>query len=159
MKNQTTVQGLKWIPNLKKWAAAEITIINLGGTEPSVEKIIDSSPYFNVVKENFSFPEKGLVELRRIYSDYDNLSESNITDISLCAAYFGDIDFAMDAMERGIKINAMGLFKVWFPVMKEVRQLPRFKEIVREIGLVDYWKEYGWPDLCRPVGDDDFVCD
>jgi hypothetical protein len=26
-------------------------------------------------------------------------------------------------------------------------------------GVADYWKEYGWPDLCHPVGDDDFVCD
>jgi len=25
--------------------------------------------------------------------------------------------------------------------------------------LVDYWKAHGWPDLCRPVGSDDFVCD
>jgi hypothetical protein len=46
-------------------------------------------------------------------------------------------------------------------VMKVVRQLPRFKEFVSEIGLVDYWKKFGWPnnDICRPVGDDDFVCD
>ena len=65
----------------------------------------------------------------------------------------------MDAMEKGTKINALTLFQIWYPVMKEVRQLPRFKEFVKEIGLVDYWKEYGWPDLCRPVGDDDFVCD
>ena len=45
--------------------------------------------------------------------------------------------------------------------MKVVRQLPRFKEFVSEIGLVDYWKKFGWPnnDICRPVGDDDFVCD
>jgi hypothetical protein len=43
--------------------------------------------------------------------------------------------------------------------MKGVRQLPRFKKYVREIGLVDFWKEFGWPDLCHPVGDDDFVCD
>jgi adenylate cyclase len=64
----------------------------------------------------------------------------------------------MDAMERGNAINTRGLFKIWYPVMKDVRQLPRFKEYMKEIGLVDYWKRFGWPDLCRPVGDDDFVC-
>ena len=26
-------------------------------------------------------------------------------------------------------------------------------------GLVDYWRARGWPDLCRPMGVDDFVCD
>jgi hypothetical protein len=22
------------------------------------------------------------------------------------------------------------------------------------LGLVDYWKQYGWPDDCRPAGPD-----
>ena len=35
----------------------------------------------------------------------------------------------------------------------------QYLETAREIGLVDYWKEFGWPDLCRPVGEDDFECD
>jgi len=65
----------------------------------------------------------------------------------------------MDAMEKGIKINAVGLFKIWLPVMREVRQLPRFKEFVREIGLVDYWNRFGWFALCRLVDKGDFECD
>jgi len=43
--------------------------------------------------------------------------------------------------------------------MHEVREKSRFKEWAGKIGLVDYWKEFGWPDLCRPVGDRDFECD
>jgi hypothetical protein len=67
----------------------------------------------------------------------------------------------MEALEKGVKTHASGMAIVWWPVMREVRQLNRFKKFVREIGLVDYWKEYGWPDnhICRPVGDDDFECD
>ena len=30
---------------------------------------------------------------------------------------------------------------------------------VVDAGLVDLWRERGWPDLCRPVGTDDFACD
>jgi hypothetical protein len=30
---------------------------------------------------------------------------------------------------------------------------------MRNIGLVEHWRARGWPDLCRPVGADDFVCD
>jgi hypothetical protein len=26
--------------------------------------------------------------------------------------------------------------------------------LVEDLGLVDYWKQYGWPDDCRPVGED-----
>jgi TolB-like protein len=33
-----------------------------------------------------------------------------------------------------------------------------FKDLVRDIGLVDYWKKRGWPDKCRAKGEDDFEC-
>jgi len=141
------------------WA---IVYHRLGTGDPvSLAKTEDYSYIFNAVKEHLDSPKEGLSLLHQLYSDEDNLSEVNITDIALFAAYFGDPDFAIDAMERGVKIHARGLFKIWYPVMKKVRQLPRFKEFVREIGLVEYWNEFGWPDtnICRPVGDDDFVCD
>jgi adenylate cyclase len=125
----------------------------------SRDEIVYSNLIFDTAKEYLDSPNEGLAKLHRLYRDENNLGEKDITDISILAAYFGDPEFAMDAMEKGLRINAAGVFKIWPPVMHEVRQLPRFKEFVREIGLVDYWKEFGWPDLCRPVGDDDFECD
>ena len=89
----------------------------------------------------------------------ENLSAMDFGRIGTWAAYFGDYVFAMEALNKSISIDGAMINGIWFPVMKEVRQLPRFKELVREIGLIDYWKEYGWPDLCHPVADDDFVCD
>jgi hypothetical protein len=35
----------------------------------------------------------------------------------------------------------------------------RFKTYVRAAGMADYWRKNGWPDLCRPMVADDFVCD
>jgi adenylate cyclase len=129
------------------------------GDPVSSDEIEYSGPIFNAVKEHLDSPKDGLGKLRHLYNDENNLSERDITDISVLAAYFGDPEFAMDTMEKSVRKHALGLFKIWYPVMKEVRQLPRFKEFVREIGLVDYWNKFGWPDLCRPVGDDDFECD
>jgi hypothetical protein len=34
-----------------------------------------------------------------------------------------------------------------------LRQDPRFREMVEESGLLDYWKRWGWADLCEPDGD------
>jgi TolB-like protein len=48
---------------------------------------------------------------------------------------------------------------IWMPAFKEVRQFPGFKTFLRDVKLVDLWRERGWPDLCRPLGEDDFVCD
>jgi len=129
------------------------------GDPVSRHEIEYSSLIFDAAKEYLDSPREGLAKLHQLYSDENNLSGRDITDISLLAAYFGDPEFAMDAMEKGNEINASGFFKIWYPVMREVRQLPRFKEFVKEIGLVDYWNRFGWPDLCRPLGDDDFVCD
>ena len=49
--------------------------------------------------------------------------------------------------------------RAWWPLPSSVRQTERFKALVRKSDLVDYWRANGWPDLCRPVGADDFECD
>jgi TolB-like protein len=35
---------------------------------------------------------------------------------------------------------------------------PRAKLLLREAGFEDYWRAKGWPDQCRPLGEDDFEC-
>ena len=47
----------------------------------------------------------------------------------------------------------------WHPSYAPVRKTERFKAFVRDIGLVEVWRARGWPDLCRPVGANDFTCD
>ena len=50
------------------------------------------------------------------------------------------------------------LSQVWNNWSVELRQDPRFKEWVKKLGYVDFWRKYGWPDRCRPTGPDDFEC-
>ena len=48
---------------------------------------------------------------------------------------------------------------IWFPLFTSMRGDPRFKTLLRDLGLVDYWRRSGnWGDYCRPVGTDDFEC-
>ncbi len=35
---------------------------------------------------------------------------------------------------------------------------PEFKSRIVSIRLPEYWREHGWPDMCRAKGDDDFEC-
>jgi TolB-like protein/Flp pilus assembly protein TadD len=66
---------------------------------------------------------------------------------------------ALDAMEDMIQ-NGEGLYslwRVWEPRLAHVRNHPRFHDIARRTGLIDYWSEHGWPDLCRPEGET-FAC-
>ena len=138
-----------------------ITILRLG-----VKKDItrDDLAYFDpfvdaVLKEHLDSPKEGLAELRRIYSNDDNLPSAAFGIISVLAAYFGDPEFAMEAMEKAVSIDGNWISCNWYPVMREVRQLSRFKEFVREIGLVKYWNKFGWPDFCRPLDNGNFECD
>jgi hypothetical protein len=51
------------------------------------------------------------------------------------------------------------LVSLWSPLMTEMRKLPGFKELVREVGLVTYWRTTGeWGEFARPKGADDFEC-
>ena len=51
----------------------------------------------------------------------------------------------------GVHRNFMWNF--WRSDMAPFRQDPRFAAFVTELGMVDYWREYGWPDVCQPAGD------
>jgi TolB-like protein len=47
----------------------------------------------------------------------------------------------------------------WHPTYAPVRRTDRFKKVVRDLGLVDYWRARGWPAACRSAGTDDFICE
>jgi len=47
----------------------------------------------------------------------------------------------------------------WHPTYAAVRKTERFKSVVRDLGLVEYWGARGWPAQCRPAGMSNFSCD
>jgi hypothetical protein len=83
------------------------------------------------------------------------------SDLNFVYAYIGALDRVLDYSEREVEIGFVGLnaIRLWLPEYAPLRKTDRFKAYVRKIHLVDYWRARGWPDLCRPVGADDFVCD
>jgi hypothetical protein len=48
--------------------------------------------------------------------------------------------------------------RIWGPVYADMRSLPDFAALMTEIGLPPYWREFGWPDRCRPGGQEGFEC-
>jgi len=41
---------------------------------------------------------------------------------------------------------------------RKVRELAQTKAFLNAIRLPEYWRKVGWPDICKPVGKDDFEC-
>ena len=76
------------------------------------------------------------------------------------AAYFGEPEVAV-AIFRRIHRRLLGVFMIsfWHPLFRDMRRLPAFKELAKEVGLVTYWRTTGhWGDFARAVDDDDFEC-
>ncbi len=46
----------------------------------------------------------------------------------------------------------------WTPEGEALRRDPRFAKLAARIGMVDYWKQYGYPDGCRAGDDTPIVC-
>ena len=68
-----------------------ITKIRLGAKDVvSRDDIVFSHPIFDVAKEHLESPEKGIMELRRLYANNGNLSGGTLMHIAIWAAYFGD---------------------------------------------------------------------
>lgn len=43
-------------------------------------------------------------------------------------------------------------------VIESIGQMEEFKFLVEQLGIVDYWRERGWPERCRPLEGLDFEC-
>ncbi|MEE4292773.1 MAG: winged helix-turn-helix domain-containing protein [Xanthomonadales bacterium] len=70
------------------------------------------------------------------------------------AAWYGDHELALAAMHR----SPLPRF-FWSAEKARTRRLPGFKDLVRKVGMEEYFREYGWNDFCRPLGADDFECE
>ena len=84
-------------------------------------------------EEDFPIPESGLFTLY---------------------LYIGKPKLAMDIALKNIDSDDLNLdpSDLWSLEGAPLRRLPGFSQLVEKLGLVDYWKQYGWPDDCRPVG-------
>jgi adenylate cyclase len=101
-------------------------------------------------------PEEALATVRRTSNNPAYKTPVYFTGFAVWASYFGDNEFALQLYKE----IGFPIFTMWRPIHKGMRRLPGFKDLVRDLGLVDYWRKSGnWGDYCKPVGDDDFVCE
>jgi len=104
--------------------------------------------------------------LGRILAGETDARWSNAWRVIRCAVWLEDPDIfyglllAKDVdtqFGKGFP-NEVVFTNLWHLDAAAMRRDRRFRELVVETGLLDYWKEWGWADLCRPEGDS-FACD
>jgi TolB-like protein len=107
----------------------------------------------------FDQPEEALGVIRAAFADPTYRSPAHMAALANWAVYFGDNDLALAALRHGLVEQRSGVTigDLWFPNLAPLRRDPRFKQIVRDIGLAAHWRKSGnWGDFARPLGEDDF---
>lgn len=102
-------------------------------------------------------PADARAEFRRFVAANPSFPASRI---ALWAAYFDDDELALQAFrdDKDLQRRFVSAITLWRPIMADMRKLAGFKDLMRDWGFVDYWKEFGWGEHCKPVGDADFEC-
>jgi hypothetical protein len=122
-----------WISIAQEYHSPGLPIL-----EPMAERIDDRAAALNWLRSTFD----------------EGATPEQVGSIVIWAAYHGDDNLALSALRQ---VNNPSF--EWGPLLSGTRKLPAFKEFVRDIGLVEYWREFGWGQHCRPVDDLDFECE
>jgi adenylate cyclase len=133
--------------------------------ERRLEKVLSRNPDHQHPSEAITYamgpllddPARALTELRRLEADPAHDNPLGRAIITVWAAWLGDDELALKQFQKLIDSRVAAFFIIWRPIQHGMRMLPGFKDFLRQLGLVDYWRTTGnWSDFCRPVGEADF---
>jgi TolB-like protein/Tfp pilus assembly protein PilF len=142
---------------MRLWESGDLAAI-----KAQARRFFDSQavpmPALNAVYEVFDQPQTALGHLRSAVEDPAYQDSTRQFILALYAAHFGDQALALAALRRAyVDLEGLQPHIIWYPVMREARRTSAFKQLVRDLGLYDYWRASGhWGDFARPVGEDDF---
>jgi hypothetical protein len=102
----------------------------------------------------------------RIVAEMKAMDPKVATQGQLIGSYLqlGETDLAYQLMFESLDrdsrawVNEWDLSKAWSEEGGDVRRHARFGELAERIGLLDYWKQYGFPDGCRAGQGTAVVC-
>ena len=75
----------------------------------------------------------------RLYEAFDNTDYLNLLGSAYVFDYQSDLECAVVD------------YTVWAEPFREQRKTPEFFELVERASLVEYWREFGWPDDCASL--------
>ena len=105
--------------------------------------------------------EAALTTLHRLFTDQTMQDSGAMLWVAAFADYFDDPDLALAALRRSyVDFGGTNIGMIWRPYRNALRSHPRFKDILRDLVLVDEFHDSGnWGDYCRPIsGGADFEC-
>jgi hypothetical protein len=115
-------------------------------------------PFYPDLARVLDRPEAALAIIRTACSEPAYQDASRLSILAHWAARYGDTELALAALRRAfVDLRGLTVGNIWFPIQRATRRLPAFKQLVRDLGLFDYWRKSGhWGDFARAKGADDF---
>lgn len=137
------------------------------GTIDDIRTAIDQLPprssgfveLFSPMRDMLDAPDEALRFLTELAGDPNRMWPSKYENIALVAAWLGYPEFAFEVFTQELRLTTIRFGTLWYPVLADVRRLPEFKQFLRDVNLVQYWRNHGWSDFCRPYGEEDFICE
>jgi adenylate cyclase len=133
-----------------------------GRTVAQFHRYLDSQtikmPFLADCLEALDRPGAAGALLAKAVEDPVNHDGTRAMIIGLHAGLYGDEDLTVRAMRLSLlDLDYTAKYMLWWPFRNGARRTPAFKQLVRDLGVYDYWRRSGqWGDFARPLGDDDF---
>jgi TolB-like protein/Tfp pilus assembly protein PilF len=151
---------------LADWFALAQTLAtqDRASAKQHLASLIPNSPHALVFNDEllavFDDSDAAIAWIRHKLADLSAEQRGVTILFAFLAAYFDAPAYALELLHRHyieLKNSNTPIVNAWHPLFASVRKLPAFKNLVRELGIYDYWRESGkWGDFARPLGEDDF---
>ena len=129
------------------------TLLDGESLPPDIQSLLET------MRSRLDAPDDARLELRKYSANRVSDDPLSMIAVAAWAAYFDDEALALDIFQGLYGTGWLSPFPLWSPIYSDMRQLPGFKELIRQLGLVDYWRQSGnWSDFCRPSGGSDLEC-
>lgn len=127
--------------------------------EVQAHRVFDNMPpgtTTGITWENWDNTPAAVAALRRSFEQ----DPSPGIMYTVVADHYGQPDIVLLALRKTlVERNGPQLFSLWTWNDSGWRSDPKFKDILRDLGMVGYFRSSGkWPDYCKPVGAEDFEC-
>ncbi len=140
----------------QQWDEATRIMQNQEGMPPEIRPLVPK--YIEALRNPAARPE--VVALMR------GFDPKVLPQLNLVSSYaeLGALDVVYELLFSALDRNPLSwidewdLSFVWGPEGAAMRRDPRFAQLAERMGIVDYWKQYGFPDGCRAGQDLAIVC-
>ena len=90
---------------------------------------------------------------------FDKYKDSRILGYSFLDA-IGGADLVLKAFKHFADDQAFRFeyYLVPWTELDRVGKTEEFQQLIGDVGLVEYWRERGWPERCRPLEGSQFEC-